>query len=142
MKGGLPDRRDGRRGRRSKRGSGGAVELRGGGGMGWLGALPCREGRAACFLAGPRLPTGQLKGTGMSLSIVHSAVTLCETVIGLQNGHYPAGPEPQRPSPTDVTLPRRLSGTKLKSFGRQMAHEHPPEASRVLTQLKRDKGKL
>lgn len=83
-----------------------------------------------------RFPTSQLKGTAMSLSIVHLAVTLYETVTGLQNGYYRAGPEPQRPSPTDVTLPRRLSGTKLKGLGRHMANEHPRRLCRSLLNWK------
>lgn len=70
-----------------------------------------------------------------SLSIVHSAVTLCETVIGLQNGHYPVRTEPQKPSPTDTTRLRRLSGTKLKSLERQMEREHSPKDERTLSQL-------
>lgn len=52
----------------------------------------------------PSPPAGS-RGTEMSLFIVHSAVTLCETVIGLQNGHYPARMKPQKPSTTDATRP-------------------------------------
>ncbi|MPC32879.1 hypothetical protein E2C01_026212 [Portunus trituberculatus] len=71
-------------------------------------------------------PSASSRGTEMSLFIVHSAVILCETVIGLQNGHYPARTKPQKPSTTDATRSRRLSDG-MRTLTEGCASPYPPK---------------